>query len=189
MSNALPCCESLSAHVRPAAFNDLLLLAHRTASKARLSCISTQCSYVGPAPVQLSDFTRSASDGPGRPAIDPIDSGSIASLVVYGISYQDELLDQLARRINSNTGLFLLGPPGNGKTDIARQSDPWPRQEIWIPHAILDDGSIWIKLKDDRVSTRGPRTEGTGSYAQSQECGQTVGSHPTSRAWSSVVSW
>lgn len=152
------------AHVRPAAFNDYYYSLTDSGQK-RAQTHLAQCSYVGPAPVQLSDYTLSVEAQAA--GIDPIDRDQLRNSLSK-ISYQDELLDQIGPAINSNTGLFLFGPPGNGKTTIARSLTRCLGQEIWIPHTILDDGNL-IKLKDDAYHREAPVPEDEAGMLQSQE--------------------
>lgn len=152
------------AHVRPAAFNDYYYSLTELGQKRAQQHLA-QCSYVGPAPVPLSDYTLSVEAQAA--GVDPIDRDQLRSSLSK-ISYQDELLDQLGPAINSNTGLFLFGPPGNGKTTIARSLTQCLGQEIWIPHAILDDGNL-IKLKDDAFHREAPVPDGDGQMLSSQE--------------------
>jgi len=84
------------------------------------------------------------------------------------ISYEQDLLDFLGPAVNSNTGLFLFGEPGNGKTTIARCLTHCLGQEIWIPHAILDDGNL-IKLQDDAFHRPAPVPETDAKILKAQE--------------------
>ena len=52
------------------------------------------------------------------------------------------IFDRLGPAINSGRGLFLFGPPGNGKTSIAERVTAAFGQEIWLPRAIAVDGEI-----------------------------------------------
>ena len=152
------------SHVKPAPFNDYYF-SLTEAGLRRGQSIMKQCSYVGPAPVPLPDYVLSVEAQAA--GLDPIDREQL-SAALSGISYQDELLDQIGPAINSNTGMFLFGPPGNGKTTIARCLTQCLGQEIWIPHAILDDGNL-IKLQDDAFHRAAPVPEGDGHILDAQE--------------------
>jgi predicted ATPase with chaperone activity len=58
-----------------------------------------------------------------------------------------KMLDRLGPAINSSRGLFLFGPPGNGKSSIAERVTAAFGKYIWIPRAITVDGEI-IRLFD-----------------------------------------
>src|SRR4029077_21249030 len=66
---------------------------------------------------------------------------------VRGISVDPGLFESLGPAINSGAGMFLYGAPGNGKSTLAKRITLCFGQEIWIPHAIYEDGQI-IKLFD-----------------------------------------
>ena len=124
-----------------------------------------QCSYVGPAPVPLSDYVLSVEAQAA--GLDPVTQEQLRQALA-GISYEQELLDCLGPAINSNSGLFLFGEPGNGKTTIARCLTHCLGQEVWIPHSILDDGNL-IKLKDDAFHRPAPVPETNAKILKAQE--------------------
>lgn len=149
--------RKLVAHVRSAAFNDYYYNLTESGQK-RAGDHLAQCSYVGVAPVPLEDYVVSVEAQAG--GIDPITADDLRT-ALRGIVYGESLLDDLGPAVNSNTGLFLYGDPGNGKTTIARRMTQCMGQEIWIPHAILDDGNL-IKLKDDAFHRSAPPPETSG---------------------------
>jgi energy-coupling factor transporter ATP-binding protein EcfA2 len=51
-------------------------------------------------------------------------------------------MDMLGPAINSGSGLFLYGAPGNGKSTLARCLTSCFGQEIWIPYAIMEGREI-----------------------------------------------
>ena len=102
------------------------------------------CSYVGPAPVPLMDYVLSAeaqtirAESPKRPQL---------RHAFRDISINESLFESLGPAINSGAGLFLYGEPGNGKSTIAQRITQCFGHEIWVPHAIFEDGQI-IKFFD-----------------------------------------
>lgn len=102
------------------------------------------CSYNGPAPVPLMDYVLSAeaqtirAESPKAPQLRK----------AFGdISIDENLFDSLGPAINSGAGLFLYGEPGNGKSTLAQCITQCFGHEIWVPHAIYEDGQI-IKFYD-----------------------------------------
>ncbi|MGE3243268.1 MAG: AAA family ATPase [Pirellulales bacterium] len=103
-----------------------------------------ECAYVGPAPVPLDDYISSvgaqtiASERPRKPALVKAFSD---------IHIEEELLNQLGPAICAGKGMFVYGPPGNGKTTLAQRITRCFGQNILIPHAIVEGGKI-IKMFD-----------------------------------------
>ena len=103
-----------------------------------------ECAYVGPAPVLLDDYVSSvqaqtiASERPRRPQLERAFSD---------IHIEPQMFDQLGPAINAGKGMFIYGPPGNGKTTIAKRITRCFGQNILVPHAIVEGGRI-IKMYD-----------------------------------------
>lgn len=146
--------RKLVTHVRPAPFNDYYYSLTEAGQNQAQNHLR-QCAYCGPAPVPLSDYVLSVEAQAA--GLEPIDRDQLRH-ALRSISYQDDLLDQLGPAVNSNAGLFLYGPPGNGKTTIARCLTACLGQEVWIPSAILDDGNL-IKVQDDAFHRPAPIPE------------------------------
>lgn len=156
--------RKMVAHVRPAPFNDYYY-SLTDAGQKNAQTQMQQCSYTGVAPVPLGDYVLSVEAQAA--GLDPIDRDQLRS-ALREISYQEELLDHLGPAVNSNTGMFLFGPPGNGKTTIARCLTQCLGQEVWIPHALLDDGNL-IKLQDDAFHRPAPVPDVDGEILTGQE--------------------
>jgi hypothetical protein len=101
--------------------------------------------YVGPAPVLLKDYNemvlrQSMGDlkvGPGEVR------QALSHLVLSG-----ELVNKIGPAVNSGRSLFLYGPPGNGKTIIAKSIIRMLRGYVYLPYTVIVDGQI-IRVFDE----------------------------------------
>jgi hypothetical protein len=112
--------------------------------RERARRLAQHSSYFGAAPVSLDDYVLSVSAQTlikQRPTSDDLNRAFQDLLLNKG------MLNHLGPAINSGRGLFLFGPPGNGKTSIAERITASFGQEIWIPRAIGIDGEI-IRIYD-----------------------------------------
>lgn len=140
--------RQLIVHARPAPLNDFYYSLTENGQKRALT-YQKASSYTGPAPVPLMDYILSVEAQASN--FEPITKSDLKS-ALSDVTFDEAWLDFLGPAINSNSGIFLYGPPGNGKTTLARCLSSCRGQEIWIPHAIIDDGII-IKFFDAAYHT------------------------------------
>jgi hypothetical protein len=119
---------------------------------------SQHCTYFGAAPVSLDDYIHSVQRQSltiQHPTPDDLRRA-------FGdLSLSKTMFDRLGPAVNSGRGLFLFGPPGNGKTSIAERITAAFGREIWIPRAIGVDGEI-IRLFDPMNHEESPLPPGAG---------------------------
>ncbi len=100
---------------------------------------SQQCGYFGAAPVSLNDYSASVAAQSlqnFQPRIDDL------RRAFADLELSEEMFLRLGRAMVSGKGLFLHGPPGNGKTSIAERVTLAYGTSIWIPKAISAWGEI-----------------------------------------------
>jgi predicted ATPase with chaperone activity len=101
--------------------------------------------YAGPAPVPIQVYNESVMrQGKSRPTIT---NRSIRQALSH-LVLSERTFQRVGPAVNSGTSIFLYGPPGNGKTSVARSiGDMILRESMWIPYAIYIDGQV-VKLYD-----------------------------------------
>jgi hypothetical protein len=97
------------------------------------------CSYIGPAPVSLEQYTKmTVRQIRSRPPVTKQDMKQVLQELVLS----DSVMRRLGVVATSGRSLFLSGPPGNGKTAMARALVDAIPGELWIPYAIEVDGQV-----------------------------------------------
>jgi len=119
--------------------------------------------YAGPAPVPIEVYNESIRrQSRGRVAITSRTMRQLLSQLVLS----EKILQRLGPALNSGTSIFLYGPPGNGKTSVAKAfGNLVLSQTMYIPYALYLDGQI-VKLYDSVNHQRAPDSDsqpGTGS--------------------------
>ncbi len=142
------------AHKGSAAMNDYVYVLGDT-GRERAKRYQEESTYFGAAPVALRDYVASVQ----AQTIEGLQPGpedlqrAFADLLI-----DPRIFRRLGPAINSGRGLFLFGPPGNGKTSIAERVTEAFGKHIWIPRALDVDGEI-IRLYDPINHVEAPMKE------------------------------
>jgi predicted ATPase with chaperone activity len=101
-----------------------------------------QCAYVGPAPVPLEDYVEQCY----RQTVSGLHCYPEALKAPFShLVLKEEMFNNVGPAIISGRSVFIYGPPGNGKTAIARAIGDFMNTtggSIYIPYAFVADGNI-----------------------------------------------
>ncbi len=120
--------------------------------------------YAGAAPVPFEVYNEAIRrQKSGRLAVTTRTMRQILSQLVIS----ESTFQRLGPALNSGTSIFMYGPPGNGKTSIARAfGNLVLSQSMYIPFALYLDGQV-IKVYDAVSHSLAQDSEGGGSGAAS----------------------
>ena len=101
--------------------------------------------YAGPAPVPLKIYNQAIlRQSRSRSTI----ISRVLRQTLSHLTLSEPTLQKIGPAVNSGTSIFLYGPPGNGKTTIARAIGSLVlRENMYIPFSIYIDGQV-VKLFD-----------------------------------------
>jgi len=101
--------------------------------------------YAGPAPVPIDIYNQAIlRQSRGRTTITQRNMRQALS----GLVLSQKTFHQIGPAVNSGTSMFMYGPPGNGKTTIARAiGNMGGVDTMYIPFALYIDGQV-VKLYD-----------------------------------------
>jgi predicted ATPase with chaperone activity len=115
--------------------------------------------YAGPAPVPFEVYNEAIRrQKTGRMSVTSRTMRQVLSQMVMS----ESTFQRLGPALNSGTSIFMYGPPGNGKTSVARAfGNLVLTQAMYIPFALYLDGQV-IKVYDAVSHTLAPEADAAG---------------------------
>ncbi len=109
-----------------------------------------KCGYVGPAPVSLEQYSTQCQ----RQSVSEIEcSPQTLRASMQNLILREGMLSELGPAICSGKSIFIYGPPGNGKTILAKGLGRFLNQcggEIYIPYAVQAESAV-ITVMDPTI--------------------------------------
>src|ERR1700682_1239360 len=110
-----------------------------TRGRERASELLSLNQYAGPAPVSLTDYiARVEKQSVAHTMVRPAD----LDRAFRQLALRPEIIDRLGAAVASGSSIFLHGPTGSGKTNIASCIPSIYNERVWIPYALEGDSQI-----------------------------------------------
>ena len=116
----------------------------------------SQNSWTGPAPVPIETFCEQITAQSIR--LEPLREERLGQ-VFKDMILPVELMELIGPAVNSGASMLFYGPPGNGKSTIARGICNAFQQQIYVPHALSISGDV-VVFFDPAVHKPVPTEEG-----------------------------
>jgi predicted ATPase with chaperone activity len=120
--------------------------------------------YAGPAPVPIDVYNEAIRrQARGRMVVTSREMRQILAHLVFS----EHTFQRLGPALNSGNSIFLYGPPGNGKTSVAKAfGNLVLSQGMYIPFALYVDGQV-VKLYDSVNHQRALNEDATSAASGS----------------------
>lgn len=140
-------------------------LRHAMTAKGREWAVEalSQSKYVGAAPVTLAEYHAQVQK---QQITNERINREMLSRCFAGLTLEDDLISNLGPAVSSGRAILFYGPPGNGKTSIARAVVNAFDDAIFVPHCLEVDGQV-IKVFDSTVHT--PVSDADGAEISAEQ--------------------
>lgn len=115
-----------------------------------------QSAYVGPAPVSIEEFNELALR---QRITNATVTPERVREAVAGLRVADGFVEKLGPALNSGRPVLMYGPPGNGKTSVARRFASIFDDLVFVPHAVMVGGQVMRVFDPNLHQPAAPRQD------------------------------